>query len=80
MSLKEEMKKQFQDIDVSKTSEQLTEDIKNQMKIGKTEIFYEKRLISKALLNEFSKEGFSVEAYEDEHSKSAGLELIRISW
>lgn len=80
MNLKDKMMNEYQDVDVIKTSQQIKDDIEVIMKQGKRELFYNKSFVTDEIVTEFIAEGFSVEPYEDIHSKETGLELIRISW
>lgn len=80
MNLKEEMLKKYKNNKVVKTRDQVAGDIKYQMEHGFNEIFYDKKVISDEVAEEFINEGFKIEPYEDEHSKAQYIELIKISW
>ncbi|MDT2864684.1 hypothetical protein [Vagococcus carniphilus] len=80
MNLKDEMMKQFQDVDVIKTKEQITEDIQYLMKQGQRYICYEARFLTEEIKKSVEDDGFTVTPYSDIHSDKQGLELIKISW
>lgn len=80
MDLKDEMMKRFQDVDVIKTKEQITEDIQYLMKQGQRYICYEARFLTEEVKKSVENDGFTVTPYSDIHSNKQGLELIKISW
>lgn len=80
MNLKDKMMKQFQDVDVIKTKEQIESEIKLLMKKGQRYICYESRFLTEEVKEFVENEGFTVTTYSDIHSDKQGLELIKISW
>ncbi|GKS56370.1 hypothetical protein [Enterococcus mundtii] len=76
MNLKEQMMNEYQKKDIEK----LKEAIAATMRMGKNEMHYRADQINDEIRKEFQEGGFTVEDYEDDHSKADGLQLVKFSW